>query len=107
MSGKKIFQEQITDIISRSKIDSVKLGAKTTVVHATLPSGFEIVETSSCVDPANYDHEKGTEICLKRIESKIWELEGYLLQARKDEYVECDSCNEVAEYHFCGVHRPD
>jgi hypothetical protein len=28
----------------------------------------------------NYDEVIGTEICKKRIENKLWELEGYCLQ---------------------------
>lgn len=53
---------------------------KTTVVIATLPNGFTITESSSCVDPSNYDEEIGISICKTRIENKIWELEGYKLQ---------------------------
>lgn len=53
---------------------------KTTVVIATLQSGFTITESSSCVDPANYDEEIGVDICKERIKNKLWELEGYVLQ---------------------------
>lgn len=53
---------------------------KCTIVACKLPSGFVIVESSSCVDPANYDEDMGVDICMKNIEKKVWELEGYLLQ---------------------------
>jgi hypothetical protein len=53
---------------------------KTTVVKAELVNGFTIVESSSCVDPANYDENIGADICLNRIKNKIWELLGFLLQ---------------------------
>lgn len=80
MSEVRVTPEQIEKILSESVIEDLKIGTKTTVVHATLPTGFIIVESSSCVDPDNYDHELGRQICMKRIEDKIWMLEGYFLQ---------------------------
>ena len=56
------------------------LGEKTTVVRAVLRNGFEIVESSSCVSPENYDEAMGREICLEKIRDKVWELLGVLLQ---------------------------
>lgn len=53
---------------------------KCTIVACKLLNGFVIVESSSCVDPANYDEDMGVDICMKNIERKVWELEGYLLQ---------------------------
>lgn len=81
MSDIKVTQEQVSAILQASKVEDVKLGDKTTVVSITLPNGFVIVQSSSCVDPVNYDHDLGKQICLKRAEDKIWELEGYRLQA--------------------------
>ena len=77
-----ISKEQIEAILKGSTIQDSKMGKKTTVVHVTLPNGFEFVESSACVDPANYDHEIGVKVCLKRIEDRIWQLEGYRLQCR-------------------------
>lgn len=56
------------------------LGEKTTVVRAVLRNGFEIVESSSCVSPENYDEAMGRDICLEKIRDKVWELLGFLLQ---------------------------
>lgn len=50
------------------------------MVVATLINGFEIIETSSCVDKKNYNEQLGAEICLDRIKNKIWELLGFVLQ---------------------------
>lgn len=75
-----ITPEDIKAILDASKFESVKMGEKTTVVCCTLPNGFVICESSSCVDPVNYDHELGTKICKERIANKVWELEGYVLQ---------------------------
>lgn len=78
----KITQEDVSKFIALYK--DYKLDDKTTVVKATLVNGFEIVESSSCVDPKNYDAEIGINICLKKIEAKVWELLGFLLQTAKD-----------------------
>lgn len=66
------------------EIESWSSNHKTTIVSATLVNGFEIVEASSCVDPANYSHEIGKEICLQRIKSRVWQLLGFLLQTARN-----------------------
>ena len=76
----KITQEDIKAILDASKFEAVKIGEKTTVVCCTLPNGFVICESSSCVDPVNYDQKLGEQICKERIANKVWELEGYVLQ---------------------------
>jgi len=81
MSNIKITEEQVKALIEASTIEDTKLGAKSTVVSVTLPNGFVIIQSSSCVDPENYDHELGKKLCLDRIRDKIWELEGYRLQS--------------------------
>lgn len=80
MAKNTVTQDQINDIIGASEIKVYKFGEKTTCVHCVLPNGFVIVESSSCVDPANFDEIIGYEICMDRIANKIWELEGYKLQ---------------------------
>ena len=75
-------QEEIDDIIKESEIITMTMFDKTTIVIAKLPNGFVIVESSSCVSPENYDVAVGKEICMERIENKIWELEGYTLQKK-------------------------
>lgn len=62
------------------EVYSMKLGDKTTLVKVTLVNGFELCETSSCVDPKNYNEEIGVKICLDKIYDKIWHLLGFLLQ---------------------------
>lgn len=80
MTTISVTQEQIDEIIRNSIIKVDTLWDKCTVVAANLPSGFIIVESSACVDPANFDAKVGFDICMERIENKIWELEGYKLQ---------------------------
>lgn len=80
MSSNTVTYEQIKGIMDNSVIEVQTVLDKCTVVTCQLPNGFIIVESSACVDPANYDEKLGAEICLKRIEKKVWELEGYKLQ---------------------------
>lgn len=80
MSKITVTKEQVDDILANAEIDCKTIFGKTTVVTAKLPNGFVIVESSSCVDPANYNQDIGYEICMERIRNKVWELEGYVLQ---------------------------
>ncbi len=75
-----VTQEQINNLIAESDIKVSTIFDKVTVVSLKLPSGFVITESSGCVDPANYDESLGRELCLQRIENRLWELEGYALQ---------------------------
>ena len=77
-----VTEEHIEAIFDASTYDESKIGDKTTVVCLKLPNGFEITETSSCVDPANYNHRLGVELALVRAKARLWELEGYVLQTK-------------------------
>ncbi|USK61330.1 Gp49 family protein [Peribacillus asahii] len=81
MSNNTVTPAQINAILDDSVVEVQTVLGKCTVVTCQLPNGFIIVESSACVDPANYDEKLGAEICLKRIENKVWELEGYKLQS--------------------------
>jgi len=80
MTNISITKDRIDKLIKESEIECIKMGEKTTVVKLTLPNGFSIVESSSCVDPDNYDEALGKKLCVEKITNKIWELEGYRLQ---------------------------
>jgi hypothetical protein len=80
MTKNSITQDEIDVIIADSTIKAFIMGEKTTVIHLTTKEGFEFVESSSCVDPANFDEVIGYNICINRIKNKLWELEGYCLQ---------------------------
>lgn len=77
-SGVSIGPKMVDEFISYT--ETITLGDRTTVVRCVLRNGFEIVESSSCVDPKNYSEEYGAKICMERIKNKIWELLGFLLQ---------------------------
>lgn len=71
---------QIDNIIKEGTVNVITVGEKTTLVEFTTKEGFVMVESSSCVDKANYNEEVGKNICLEKIRNKLWELEGYCLQ---------------------------
>jgi hypothetical protein len=77
--GLRITKEHIEGLLAASTWHDTKMGDKTTVVCLRLPNGFEVIESSGCVDPANYDHAMGVTICRRRITDKVWLLEGYRL----------------------------
>lgn len=57
-----------------------KIGQKTTVCVLTLSNGFEVVGSSACVQPEQYDFETGKKYAYENAFNKVWELEGYRLQ---------------------------
>jgi hypothetical protein len=73
-----ISQKMVDDFIVAKEVST--LGDKVTVVRATLRNGFELVESSACVSPENYDEKMGAEICMEKIKDKVWFLLGFLLQ---------------------------
>lgn len=75
-----VTQSVVDELMESCDIAVTTAFDKCTIVACKLPNGFVIVESSSCVDPANYDEDMGVDICMKNIERKLWELEGYKLQ---------------------------
>ena len=66
-------------------IDYHKMGAKTLVGLATLKNGYEIVESSSCVDPARFSESIGKELIQERVRMRVWEMLGFKDQDDKAE----------------------
>jgi len=60
----------------------VEFGKPCTYVTVQMENGFTVRESTTCVDPANYDEAIGKKICLDKIEDKIWFLLGYALQEK-------------------------
>lgn len=67
------------DVICRTVIEFDK---PATYVTVRMKNGFTLRESTTCVDPSNYNEETGKRICLQRIEERIWLLLGYALQER-------------------------
>ena len=77
-----ITQENVDNFIVDYEVFTKK--EKITIVIATLANGFTIVESSACVDTANYNESIGADICKERIKDKVWNHLGFLLQTAKD-----------------------
>jgi len=75
-----VTQEQINQMLHSATKNENIIFEKCLVVTIQLPNGFIIVESSACVDKANFDAAIGRDICYDRIKNKLWELEGYKLQ---------------------------
>ena len=83
-----ITKQDIDNILKDTLIKVEQYGDKTTVLKATLPNDFVIVDWSVCVDPANFDMKIGEEICMDKLVNKIWELESYKHQCQTKEVAE-------------------
>lgn len=73
-------KENMQDVIVRTLDD---FGKPCTYVTVRMKNGFTLRESTTCVDPANYNKEIGKQICLKKIEDKVWFLLGYALQEKQ------------------------
>lgn len=61
-------------------VHSKKLGYKTTVVCLEMHNGYEVVGTSSCINPADYDYEEGIFFATKDALLRVKDIVGYLQQ---------------------------
>ena len=84
---KEEVQANMQDVIVRTVME---FGKPCTYVTVRMKNGFTLRESTTCVDPANYDENICKETCLKRIEENIWFLLGYALQ----EKIHCEKANE-------------
>lgn len=65
-------------------IDAQTINDKTALVDSKLITNYNIVETSSCVDPKNYDLELGKKYATEKVVNKVWDYLGFVLQWAKD-----------------------
>ena len=71
--------DHIASILSKSEFKVLPdVFGKCTIVACRLPNGFVIVESSSCVNPDDYDEDIGIENCMNRIKNKVIEMEAYV-----------------------------
>lgn len=73
---KEQVQDNMKDVIVKTAYEFDK---PVTYVTVRMNNGFTLRESTTCVDPANYDESIGAEICLRKIESEVWKLLGFLL----------------------------
>lgn len=86
--GSKIDEADVDNFL-KSHITST-LGPKTTVVLATTVTGFDMVNSSACVDPKNYSQELGEKYALETIKSNLWSYLGFVLQWAKNGLINKD-----------------
>ena len=79
--GTKIVKADVNSFCPQYKATTV--GDKTTVVIAKTITGFELVESSSCVDAKNYSQELGEKYAMENIRNKVWAHLGFVLQWAK------------------------
>ena len=78
-----VTQEEVNKNMQDVLVRTVEeFGKPTTYVTVRMENGFTLRESTTCVYPSNYDENIGKEVCLKRIEDKIWFLLGYTLQSK-------------------------
>lgn len=77
-SSVNIGEEMVDNIIDSTSV--IEVGNKTTLLKVILKNGYEIIESSGMVDPANYDVEVGKKACLNKAKKKIWDYLGFMLQ---------------------------
>lgn len=86
MSRTSVTEHDVAAILAKSKFEVFHaVFGKQCIVVVQLPNGFTVVGESACVDPENYSEQIGFELAMKRVESKVWELEGYKLQCELSE----------------------
>lgn len=71
-----VTQEDVSNFID--KVESCQIGEKTTLTQVKLKNNFTIEETSSPIDAKNFDMKIGEQICIKKIENKVWDFLGFL-----------------------------
>ncbi len=80
MSKITVTKDRIDHLMETAKYEVITAFEKCTIVCAELENGFILVESSACVDPANYSIELGVLYAKEKIRQRIWEMEGYALQ---------------------------
>ncbi len=75
---------RITPEFLQSKVASsefTRLGGGTlTVCVLTTVNGYQLVGTSACADPVNYNQEIGEKVAFDNAFKQLWQLEGYVLK---------------------------
>jgi len=75
----KVTKEDLDHLVAQSKTTYTNPIGTLTHCVITLPCGFTITGESACVDPANYNKERGEKYALEKAVDNLWAFEGYLL----------------------------
>lgn len=70
-----------------NRIDTVTYyrlpGTTVTICQIKMVNGFVVLGESACVNPADFNQEKGEQIAHDNAREKLWPLEGYLAAERR------------------------
>ena len=80
----RITPEDVGDFVTRGGVRFQKIGEKTTLVTRRYSTGIEDFDTSSCVDPANFNIEVGAKIASEKLDDRVWMFLGWLLAWAKN-----------------------
>ena len=86
--GTKILEQDVYNFIDY--IEGGEISTKTSLVCATTITGFEYVETSSCVDEKNFNHALGYQYAKEKVISKVWDALEFVLQWAKNGIIDKD-----------------
>ena len=81
--GTKVTLDTVQAAIQSVRHETVELvGKPHTLTSVLMKNGFTIIETSTSVNPDNYDEEIGADVNIRKIYDKIFFLLGYELQSK-------------------------
>lgn len=80
----RITPEDVAEFVTRGGVRFQKIGEKTTLVSRRYSTGIEDFDTSSCVDPANFNIEVGAKIASEKLDDRVWMFLGWLLAWAKN-----------------------
>ena len=80
--GSKLEESDI-DLMFKVESGEALPDGKSTFVKGNTLTGFVQYDVSSCVDPKNYDHQIGIQVCSTRMKNTIWKCMGFVLQWAK------------------------
>ena len=81
LNAPRLTPESIDAVIVGETFTTLPSG-KVMVCELTLRNGFTVRGEAATVSKANFDEEIGQRISRDNARSKVWEMEGYLLQER-------------------------
>jgi hypothetical protein len=77
LNAGKAAEDEYGDALSEDVLKNLNL---VTICIIILENGFKVEGMAACIDPANYNEQKGRECAYEKAFEKIWEVEGYLLR---------------------------
>lgn len=77
-NGEMLYRNDVEGFID--KVESIKIGAKTTNTTITCLTGYEVHGQSACVKPENYDMAIGETYAKPKAMDAIWAHLGFVLQ---------------------------